>query len=406
MHKFAPLKFALGVVVGLALLSAACNDPAASPNAPLLPPSSLHSSLASKITASKVAVGTASKYAVLANAAVTCTDGMISGNVGTRLSPLSAPPGSVTQTSCAIAGAIDIGNATAMAAYSDYLKAYAALTPIRGEACDTLTGTLAGVTLAPGTYCFSAAATLTGVLTLNGPANGIWIFKIGANGSGTGALTGTNFSVVMTGGASGCNVTWWVAQAATMTDSHFLGTILAGAAITLTRGTFNGDAWAGASGVGDVTVTGTTVTGCAGSVPPGISSPPPVQSGFLVVCKNTPAGTSGTFEIDVYFTNPDGSSAGSAGVLTHSGQCRTVESQGTSLAGSYSVTSSENLQELSGWSLGSVTVTTGSGTVQVSNVSASNPAMCSVSATQGCVLTFNNVQTTPPPPKGKPHESD
>ncbi len=152
MHKFAPLKFALGVVVGLALLSAACNDPAASPNAPLLPPSSLHSSLASKITASKVAVGTASKYAVLANAAVTCTDGMISGNVGTRLSPLSAPPGSVTQTSCAIAGAIDIGNATAMAAYSDYLKAYAALTPIRGEACDTLTGTLAGVTLAPGTY--------------------------------------------------------------------------------------------------------------------------------------------------------------------------------------------------------------------------------------------------------------
>lgn len=91
--------------------------------------------------------------------------------------------------------------------------------------------------------------------------------------------------------------------------------------------------------------------------------------------------------------------------LTPSGQCRTVESQGTSLAASYSVTSSENLQELGGWSLGSVTVTTDSGTAQVSNVSASNPATCSVSATQGCVLTFNNVKTTPPP-KGNSHQSD
>jgi hypothetical protein len=40
-----------------------------------------------------------------------------------------------------------------------------------------------------------------------------------------------------------------------MTDSHFLGTILGGAAITLTRGTFDGNAWAKA----DVTITGTAV---------------------------------------------------------------------------------------------------------------------------------------------------
>jgi len=43
-----------------------------------------------------------------------------------------------------------------------------------------------------------------------------------------------------------------------MTDSHFLGTILASAAITLTRGSFFGQALA----KGAVTVTGTTVTGC------------------------------------------------------------------------------------------------------------------------------------------------
>jgi hypothetical protein len=50
-----------------------------------------------------------------------------------------------------------------------------------------------------------------------------------------------------------------------LTDSHFLGSILAGAAITLTRGTFGGNAWATA----DVTITGTAVVGCAGSPNPG-----------------------------------------------------------------------------------------------------------------------------------------
>jgi hypothetical protein len=141
---------------------------------------------------------------------------------------------------------------------TDFNTAYAAYAAIP---CDqTLTGTLAGVTLTPGVYCFDAAATLTGTLTLKGPSNATWIFKIGT--SGTGALTGTNFSVVMAGGATApCNVNWWVAQAATMTTSNFIGTILAGAAITLTGGTFSGNALAGDA----VTITGTTLVGCAGT---------------------------------------------------------------------------------------------------------------------------------------------
>jgi hypothetical protein len=96
-------------------------------------------------------------------------------------------------------------------------------------------------------------------LTLDGPANGIWIFKIGT--LGTGALTGTSFKVVTASGAAPpCNnVYWWVAEAVTMTDSQLVGTILAGAAITLTRGTFNGDAFAKAA----ATITGTAVTACA-----------------------------------------------------------------------------------------------------------------------------------------------
>ena len=95
--------------------------------------------------------------------------------------------------------------------------------------CDAiLSGTLAGTTLTPGVYCFDAAATLTGTLTLAGDSNDTWLFKIGTGG--TGALTGTNFSVVMEGGGEACNATWWVAQAVTMTTSGFQGTILAAAA--------------------------------------------------------------------------------------------------------------------------------------------------------------------------------
>jgi 3-hydroxymyristoyl/3-hydroxydecanoyl-(acyl carrier protein) dehydratase len=197
-------------------------------------------------------LGSAGNFAVLSAApghggAVTCTNGHITGDVGS-----SGVRASVVQTSCPIIGSI-IAPVSAKVV-RDFNTAYAAYAAIP---CSTplLTGTLAGVTLAPGVYCFDAAAALTGTLTLSGPSNGIWIFKIGT--SGTGALTGTNFNVVMTGG-NPCNVNWWVAQAATMTTSNFQGTILAGAAITLTGGTFNGNALA----KGAVTITGTTLVGC------------------------------------------------------------------------------------------------------------------------------------------------
>ena len=98
------------------------------------------------------------------------------------------------------------------------------------------------------------------MLTLSGGSNATWLIKVPS-----GALTGTNFSVVLAGGAQACNVTWWVDAAATMTTSAFQGNILAGAAITTTGGTLNGNAWAGAAGVGDVTFTGTAVVGCGSS---------------------------------------------------------------------------------------------------------------------------------------------
>jgi len=206
---------------------------------------------------------TASFYTVLGGPAVTLTDSIIYGNVGVYLG------GTITLTRSRVEGSTYDGVWGDDFAYADFLNAYDALA---GETCDrTLTGTLAGVTLAPGVYCFAAAATLTGVLTLDGGGNpdAVWIFKIGT--SGTGALTGAGFNVVFKDGVGDpCNVYWWVAQAATLTASNFQGTILAGAAITVTGGTFNGDALAKDA----VTLTGTELAGC------GTTSFDPIQNNY------------------------------------------------------------------------------------------------------------------------------
>jgi hypothetical protein len=184
--------------------------------------------------------------------------------VGTFNAPGDAPPGTIT----AACGPVTTGtvhppgDAASKAAYNNFLTAYTARAPVPGDcnAGNTLTGTLAGVSLAPGTYCFTAAAALTGTLTLNGPPTGVWLFKIGT--AGTGDLTGTNFTVLMAGGAVPCNVTWWVRQASAMTTSNLKGTVMAGTGVTFTGGTFIGNGWAGASGTGDATETGTAITGC------------------------------------------------------------------------------------------------------------------------------------------------
>lgn len=194
--------------------------------------------------------GGAASFAVLAGTAVTCTDSTVIGDVGV------SPGTSIAQTSCPVTGTINAGDSIAAAAQADFAVAYAAFQAL--PCTQTLT-TLDGLTLAPGVYCFDAAVTSTGgVLTLDGPPAGTWIFKVGT--LGTGALTGTNFSVITPAGTPPpCDsVFWWVAEGATLTDSSFTGTILAGAASTVTRGTFGGNVLAMTA----VTVTGTALTGC------------------------------------------------------------------------------------------------------------------------------------------------
>jgi len=197
-----------------------------------------------------VVLGSAEDFAVLGGTAVTCTDSVVIGDVGVNNGP-------VTQTNCTISGTIHEGDSVAQQAYEDFLLAYADLT---AEPCDEdLTGQpLAGQSLPPGVYCFDAAVTETGgELTLVGDSNDTWIFQIGTGG--TGALTFTNFSVVMTSGET-CsnNVFWWTAEAATLTDSVVPGSILAGVDLTLTRGNLDGQALA----TGAVTLTNNEVFIC------------------------------------------------------------------------------------------------------------------------------------------------
>ncbi|MDP2137413.1 MAG: ice-binding family protein [Candidatus Didemnitutus sp.] len=194
-------------------------------------------------------------FAVLGGSAVTLTNAAVIGDVGVDHGPL-------TQTTSTISGQVHVGDSVAQQAYTDFLAAYVAL---GSQSCDqVIGGNLAGLFLTPGVYCVDAASTTTGgTLTLVGSSTDTWIFKIGT--SGTGALTGTNFTVVMTSGET-CNnnVYWWTAQAATLTDSVFIGSILAGADLTVTRGSLAGQVLA----IGAVTLTGARVSVCGNVSPP------------------------------------------------------------------------------------------------------------------------------------------
>jgi hypothetical protein len=195
------------------------------------------------------ALGAASSFSILAGTNYTCTGGAVTGEVGVS-------PGTFTNTGCTFGGKTPpASNGDAAHARNDFLKAYTGLEAIKQ--CIAVTGTLAAQNLAPGVYCLDTAEK-TGTLTLTGPKSGVWVFL------GDAALSGTNFTVVMAGGGSACNVFWSPDAGMTMTTSALQGNILAGNAIggsiTLTGGTLNGRALAYDS----VTTTGTIVTLPAG----------------------------------------------------------------------------------------------------------------------------------------------
>ena len=221
---------------------------------------------ASPVWAQTPDLGAASGFSVLGGTAVTCTDSVVSGDVGSG--------GAFSPTRCTFAGGVPPGTTPAVVgtggALAGFLSAYGTLQSTR--CTGTLLNTIpVSVTLTPGVYCTSGALAATGVvLTLDAQndANAVWIFKTGAG------LTGTNFSVVMANGGQACNVYWAPGAGVTFSTSAVKGNILAGGAtgsISMTDTILTGRALANVA----VTMTGSSVIGCgAASGPPYCVVPP------------------------------------------------------------------------------------------------------------------------------------
>jgi len=182
--------------------------------------------ISSTASAQAPSLGSAAAFAVLGASTVTNTGASaITGDVG--VAPGTAitgfPPGIVT-------GTVHPGDPAATQAQVDVTLAYNALT---AASCNTfLTGQdLGGMTLGPGVYCFTAAAQLTGTLTLDGLGNAgsVFIFKTGST-----LTTAAASAVTLINGATASNVFWQIGSSATLGAANtFRGNVIALASITM-----------------------------------------------------------------------------------------------------------------------------------------------------------------------------
>ena len=180
----------------------------------------------------QVNLGTAGSFGALAGTTVTNTGPtVVTGDVGVFAGAAITgfPPGIAS-------GTLHGGDATAGTAQNDLTTAYIAAA---GTACTVdLTGQdLGGLTLTPGVYCFTAAAQLTGNLTLNflGDPNSVFLFK---TVSGLTTASGSSVLAINTGVAA-ClpNINWQIGSSAVLgTTSNIAGNILALTSISLGTG--------------------------------------------------------------------------------------------------------------------------------------------------------------------------
>ena len=187
--------------------------------------------------ATTVYLGRSNSFAVLAGTPNVTNTGAstILGSLG--VSPGSAvtgfPPGTVSD------GTIHTADGVAAGAQSDLITAYNHAAA-EGPVTATEPANLSGLTLTAGVYQTSSDGALSvtgGTLTLDGGGNpnAVFIFQTASS-----LITGTS-SVVMTGGASACNVFWQVGSSATLNGASFAGTVMALTSITVGSGvTVNG----------------------------------------------------------------------------------------------------------------------------------------------------------------------
>jgi type VI secretion system secreted protein VgrG len=175
-----------------------------------------------------VNLGTATSYGVLGASTVTNTGPtIVTGDLG--LSPGSSITGFSAPPNGSVVGTTHQTDAPAALAQNDLTTAYnvaASLTPMRTGLTD-----LAGASLAPGVYR-GGALSLTGTLTLAGTAQSVWVFQAAST-----LVISSNTHILLTGGASACNVFWQVGSSATIgTAADFVGTVMAAQSVTATTG--------------------------------------------------------------------------------------------------------------------------------------------------------------------------
>ena len=148
------------------------------------------------------------------------------GDIGTDAGDLTGFPAGI------VTGQMQVENAASAQAATDVRAAYGKLNSV---ACGLPTSiSLGGQTLTPNTYCTGAAATLDGVLTLDGNGDSNALFIININGA---LATSNGASVVLTNGAAVANVYWRIAGRFDLGENAvFRGTILADGAINLLDG--------------------------------------------------------------------------------------------------------------------------------------------------------------------------
>jgi hypothetical protein len=203
-----------------------------------------------------VGLGSAAGFSVLGGSTVTNT------GPSTMFGDLGLSPGSSVTGAPHVLGQTHVDDAVAIGAKNALTTAYnnAASRPSNGSAGTDLAGQL----FLPGVRTASSSLLLSsGSVTLDaqGDPNAVFIFQIGST-----LITGSNTTVLLTGGAQACNVFWEVGSSATLgTGTSFAGTIMASASITAnTAATIHGRLLAQTGAVTLDTNTITTST-CASS---------------------------------------------------------------------------------------------------------------------------------------------
>lgn len=191
-------------------------------------------SIGSSAAQSRVGLGTASTFAVLAGTGITNTGATTaSGSAGADFG--SAPTGAftgdtlVTTTGTkytAVDGAVESAKLALVTAYDD----------AAGRTPSTVVATeLGGSTLTEGVYSTASGELgITGTLTLDAEDNpdAVWIFQAGST-----LITATDSNIVLINGADPCNIFWQVTSSATLgANSIFVGHVFALESIQATTG--------------------------------------------------------------------------------------------------------------------------------------------------------------------------